>query len=234
MGNPQEELHSYKHARYFLQFLNTLPSRLSSHDSTRVTIAFFAVCGLDVLKHLHFLPDEKKKDVIDWVYSYQIVPSKTGPKTGGFVGSSTLNIVSSDENCGTHRYKWGHLAMTYTGIAILVTLGDDLSRLNRKAIVEGVAAVQRPDGSFSATIEGSEHDMRFVYCAAAICAMINEWGDVNKTTMAQYIRNSLRYDYGVSQHFEMESHGGTTYCAIAALNLSDQLSILSHKEIEKN
>lgn len=42
-----------------------------------------------------------------------------------------------------------------------------------------------------------------------------------------------RYDYGVSQHFEMESHGGTTYCAIAALCLTDQLNILSHKEVEK-
>lgn len=156
-----------------------------------MTIAFFAVCGLDVLERLDLLSDEMKKEIIDWVYSYQIVPSKTGPKTGGFVGSSTLNIANSDENCGTHRYKWGHLAMTYTGIAILVTLGDDLSRLNRKAIVEGVASVQRPDGSFSATIEGSEHDMRFVYCATAICAMINEWGDVNKKTLAQYIRNSL-------------------------------------------
>lgn len=31
----------------------------------------------------------------------------------------------------------------------------------------------------------------------------------------------------------MESHGGTTYCAIAALSLSDQLGILSRKEIEK-
>lgn len=156
-----------------------------------MTIAFFAVCGLDVLDRLCLLSDEMRKEIIDWVYSYQIVPSKTGPKSGGFVGSSTLNVVNSDEKCGTHRYKWGHLAMTYTGIAILVTLGDDLSRLNRQAIVEGVAAVQREDGSFSATIEGSEHDMRFVYCAAAICSMINEWGDVNKKTMAQYIRNSL-------------------------------------------
>lgn len=224
----------------------------NSKPKYRVTIAFFAVCGLDVLERLHLLSDEMKKEIIDWVYSYQIVPSESGPKTGGFVGSSTLNIANADENCGTHRYKWGHLAMTYTGIAILVTLGDDLSRLNRKAIVEGVAAVQRPDGSFSATIEGSEHDMRFVYCAAAICAMINEWGGVNKKTLAEYIRNSLvrlvvsmimwyserkimfqRYDYGVSQHFEMESHGGTTYCAIAALSLTDQLSILSSKEIEK-
>lgn len=31
----------------------------------------------------------------------------------------------------------------------------------------------------------------------------------------------------MSQHYEMESHGGTTFCAIAALQLSDQLDVLS-------
>lgn len=99
--------------------------------------------------------------------------------------------------------------MTYTGIAILITLGDDLSRLNRKAIIEGmnsgyasiyfkptkfytgVAAVQKSDGNFSASIEGNEHDMRFVYCAAAICAMLDDWGTVDKQAMANYIKNSL-------------------------------------------
>lgn len=55
----------------------------------------------------------------------------------------------------------------------------------------GVAAVQRPDGSFSASIDGNEHDMRFVYCASAICAMLNDWGTVDKKSMAQYIQNSL-------------------------------------------
>lgn len=45
--------------------------------------------------------------------------------------------------------------MTYTSIAVLAILGDDLSRLNRKAIIEGVAAVQRADGSFSASVEGN-------------------------------------------------------------------------------
>lgn len=42
-----------------------------------------------------------------------------------------------------------------------------------------------------------------------------------------------RYDCGVSQHYEMESHGGTTYCAIAALHLSGQLDVLSKSTIEK-
>lgn len=38
-----------------------------------------------------------------------------------------------------------------------------------------------------------------------------------------------RYDYGISQHKEMESHGGTTFCAIAALHLSEQMDVLSEK-----
>lgn len=41
-----------------------------------------------------------------------------------------------------------------------------------------------------------------------------------------------RYDYGVSQHKEMEGHGGTTFCAVAALHLSDQMHILSRKDVE--
>lgn len=135
-------------------------------------------------------------------------------------------MKESDEGCGTEMYKWGHLAMTYLGIAILLALGDDLSRLDRKAIIEGVAATQKPDGSFSASVEGTEHDMRFVYCAACICAMLDDWGTVDKAKMRDYILRSVRYDYGISQHYEMESHGGTTFCAIAALDLSGQLADL--------
>lgn len=36
-----------------------------------------------------------------------------------------------------------------------------------------------------------------------------------------------RYDYGISQHLEMESHGGTTFCALAALQLSRQMDVLT-------
>lgn len=52
-------------------------------------------------------------------------------------GTRTFNILNPPERCGADNYKWGHLAMTYTSIAILVILGDDLSRLDRKAIIEG-------------------------------------------------------------------------------------------------
>uniref|UniRef100_A0A182IUM4 Geranylgeranyl transferase type-1 subunit beta n=1 Tax=Anopheles atroparvus TaxID=41427 RepID=A0A182IUM4_ANOAO len=228
-----DEVEFQKHAKYFKRFLNILPERLASHDSTRVTIAFFAVSGLDVLNSLDLLPDSFQQDIVNWIYKLQVVPKPGERAYGGIQGSSTFDVTGTPESCGLQLYRWGHLAITYTGIAILVALGDDLSRLNRKAIVEGVAAVQRDDGSFSATIEGSEHDMRFVYCAAAICAMMNDWGRVDRKKMADYILKSIRYDYGISQHYEMESHGGTTFCAIAALQLSGQLHLLTPVTREK-
>lgn len=230
----QEPVLYKKHAKYFLQFLNLLPARLASHDSTRGSIAFFAVCGLDILNSLDMLKDHTRDGIIDWIYGGQVLPDKNGLQCGGFQGSRALKIVSDDEvlQANAKCYQWGHLAMTYTGIATLATLGDDLSRIDRKAIVDGVAAVQRPDGSFSASVEGNEHDMRFVYCAAAICSMLDYWGNVDKEKMAEYIIQSIRYDYGVSQHLEAESHGGTTFCAIAALSLSNQLDKLSESTIE--
>ena len=170
-----------------------------------MTIAFFAIGGLDICDSLDLLSESFRKDIINWIYSLQVIPKPGAVNCGGIQGSSTLNISNPPHDCGLEIYKWGHLAITYTGIATLLALGDDLSRLDRKAIVEGVAAVQRKDGSFSATIDGCEHDMRFVYCAAAICGMLNDWTGVDKKKMAQYIISSIVSEqsifYGVNLIF---------------------------------
>lgn len=52
----------------------------------------------------------------------------------GFQGSSTVNVDLGPVN---NHYRCGHLAMTYTGLCMLLTLGDDLTRVNRKALIEG-------------------------------------------------------------------------------------------------
>lgn len=59
----------------------------------------------------------------------------------------------------------------------------------------GVAAVQKSDGSFSACIDGCEDDMRFVFCAAAICFMLDYWGDVDKERMYQFIMKSMVWPF---------------------------------------
>ncbi|CAD6999316.1 geranylgeranyl transferase type-1 subunit beta [Ceratitis capitata] len=225
-GIKREPVLMHKHAKFCIRFLNLLPARLASHDSTRGAIAFFAVCGLDVLKSLSLLSNQMQKDVIEWIYGGLVTSLEDGQQSCcGFQGSRCVNIISNDEQLQANAkcYQWGHLAMTYTGIGLLATLGDDLSRLDRKSIVDGVAAVQRPDGSFSASIDGSENDMRFVFCAAAICHMLDYWGNVDKEKMYQFIISCIRYDNGFSQYLEGEAHGGTSFCALAALELSGQL-----------
>ena len=47
---------------------------------------------------------------------------------------------------GVHDYDCSHIAMTYTALASLVILGDDLSRVNRPAVIEGLKALQLSDG----------------------------------------------------------------------------------------
>jgi geranylgeranyl transferase type-1 subunit beta len=65
--------------KYFQRFLNLIPARLSSYDSTRLTIAFFAISGLDILNALDVL-DDKKEHIIDWIYRLQVVPDGSRKK----------------------------------------------------------------------------------------------------------------------------------------------------------
>ena len=56
----------------------------------------------------------------------------------------------------------GHVTMTYSALATLLILGDDLSRVDRASVMEGVRRLQQPDGSFIADVEEErENDMRY-------------------------------------------------------------------------
>jgi len=43
-------------------------------------------------------------------------------------------------------YDSGHIAMTYTALLSLVILGDDLSRVNKSAVIAGLRQLQLVDG----------------------------------------------------------------------------------------
>lgn len=45
--------------------------------------------------------------------------------------------------------------------------------------------------SFAATLEGSESDVRFVYCACSICYILQDWSAINIETATNYIINSI-------------------------------------------
>lgn len=76
--------------------------------------------------------------------------------------------------------------------------GEVFDRVNRKAIVKAMRGLQQPDGSFSPVPGGSENDMRFVYCAAVISAMLDDFDGLDIDKAVEYILNSqVRDDYRV-------------------------------------
>ena len=44
--------------------------------------------------------------------------------------------------------------------------------------------------SFQTTVEGSENDMRFIYCACCISYILNDWSGVDIPRVVQYIKKS--------------------------------------------
>ena len=79
-------------------------------------------------------------------------------------------------------------------ISFFFTLGDDLSRINRTNILKGLKNLQNPDGSFIASKEEQDCDMRFVYCAASICTLIDSFEGINTEKMVDYILKSQSYE----------------------------------------
>lgn len=100
--------------------------------------------------------DDKHK-IIEWIYSLQIVDeiSKLAylhthlkyhyisyilDHVSGFQGSSTFNVLENKENSVT--YKWSHIASTYCALCILLIFRDDLSRVNKKAVINSMINYQ--------------------------------------------------------------------------------------------
>lgn len=150
----------------------------------------------------------------------------------GFRGGSWNGFKPSD-CAGDVLYDSGHVAMTYTALCCLIILGDDLSRISRKAIAAGLTKLQLEDGSFQFCLEGSECDMRFVFCVASICYIINDFSSINVDKTVQYILSSLTYEGAFGQGPYLEAHGGSTFCAVAALWLFKRLDALSERQTER-
>jgi geranylgeranyl transferase type-1 subunit beta len=86
------------HGKFLQRFLVMLPDFLSSLDTQRPTIAFFAVSGLDLLGKLdESLNPEAKQRIIDWLYSLQVRERREkrgerGEESEGVFGFPSLSL----------------------------------------------------------------------------------------------------------------------------------------------
>ena len=55
------------------------------------------------------------------------------------------------------------------------------------------------NGSFRAVqSDVGESDVRFLYCACAVSAVLNDWSGVNKELAVQYILSCITYEGGLA------------------------------------
>ena len=141
------------------------------------------------------------------------------------------NVFDTAGSPSTSEYDEGHIAMTYTALAVLIILGDDLSRVDKPRVLDFVRSLQGSSGCFCA-YTGGESDMRFLYCAAVICTMLrdDEWRGVDVAAATAYVISSQNVDGGLGLGPGQESHGGSIYTALAALSLMGTLPQLPRRE----
>lgn len=52
-------------------------------------------------------------------------------------------------------------------------------------------SLQLPNGVYKAAKDGTEHDMRFLFCAASICYLLNDWSGMDIDKAVTFIKNSI-------------------------------------------
>lgn len=88
-------------------------------------------------------------------------------------------------------YDPPHLIMTYTALLSLAILRDDFSRLDRAGIVSLLRGTQLEDGSFTTIPGQGEADIRMVYTAFAISAMLDDWSGVDVHKAVEFIKRCM-------------------------------------------
>uniref|UniRef100_A0A7C8Z0Q3 Protein geranylgeranyltransferase type I n=1 Tax=Opuntia streptacantha TaxID=393608 RepID=A0A7C8Z0Q3_OPUST len=207
-----------RHIRFLDMMSNLLPSEYQPQEINHLTLAYFTLSSLDILGAFDRVD---KEAVARWVLSFQVHPKHQDELSNGefygFLGSRSSQFPADiNENL---RRNSSHLASTYCALAILKIIGHDLSLIDSGSIVRSMRNLQQHDGSYMPIHIGAEADLRFVYCAAAISYMLDDWSGVDKEKAKEYILNCQSYDGGFGLCPGLESHGGATYCALASLRL---------------
>ena len=209
------------HIKYLCALLKGLPKEYSFYSHDMVTAVYFLICSLDMLNSFDKSPFTRKQ-IIEWVYAHQLPPSS---KYCGFMGGNLLPVTEYNAVC--------HLANTYCGLALLILCGDDLSRVDKR-LGSSLKDYQNPDtGCFQALPipwGPGEEDIRAVYCACCIAALLNDWSGVNKDKLIEHLKKCQNYTGGCGWIEDCEPHSGLTYCVVSSLGLMERMDVLENKK----
>ncbi|KAH7637905.1 geranylgeranyl transferase type-1 subunit beta-like protein [Dermatophagoides farinae] len=169
----------------------------SIDDNNRLMLIFFLISGLDLI-------NKNDSDISDGKFGFTCHRSAIGRTE--------------------YKYDYSNLSLTYCALISLIILGDQLDRVNRNAIISGIRHHQQNDGRFIQSLIEEESDIRIVYCAVAVCYILQDWSSVNRDTIIAHIKSCQNYENAFGQTIGAEAHAGSTFCAIASLELMGQLN----------
>ena len=215
------EIDVSKHARYFQMVLNGIPSK--SQDMQRSLIAFFCLCGLDVLGELKRV-DKIRNEIVAWLKLTQ-----NTSENRCFRGSTTFKHQSN-------QFDTPHLTMTAMSMLSLVILGENIQDIDvdLTPITEHLHCFQTESGCFQPSLlPDDELDVRFCYSAMVLYGLMklieSKLGkepakvqiDIDK--MVKYLDQCTTYETAFTVKPDLESHAGAVYCSLASLKLAGKL-----------
>ena len=130
----------------------------------------------------------------------------------------------------TCAYDRAHLASTYSALVTLLACGDDLSHIDRPALLSHLPSVQLPSGCFQCSDVAGDADLRFVYCAIVICVLLGDrtFASIPRLSAAvDFTLSCQTYEGGFALQPHAEAHGAGTYLAVAVLVLTGTLDRLN-------
>jgi geranylgeranyl transferase type-1 subunit beta len=205
-----------------------------SMESHKITILYFIIGGLTILKSL---TDEEKELSCRFVLYNAIINDDNnviGFRGGNFTGwSFNPNYKFNEEDIP-------HIAATYCALAILKICGyDNLQKIEKKLqeilskhnvyfkeepLIKEILNSQDENGSIRAQKFDTEKDVRFFYCAMCIFKFLGKSSEeiksiINFEKSEKFLKSIRNYEGGFSMIDEGESNAGLTFCAIASYKI---------------
>lgn len=127
--------------------------------------------------------------------------SDTNTRKGSVIVTRSLNVLStrSDVTATLRQQLFTlayvlpptHLRVQWLTPSLMSWIKQWRAKLILDCLCVSLLSPSQPGFSFYAVLEGSENDIRFIYCAASICYMLDDWSGMDIQKAIEYIRGSL-------------------------------------------
>ncbi|KAL4481455.1 hypothetical protein ABPG74_007544 [Tetrahymena malaccensis] len=213
-----------------------------SLDGQRIYVVYFILNSLDALDKIdEVLTVEQKQAIITWIYRQQIIKRTklTNTLIGGFRGSECFGYHTEYNNGNVEEVVVEEeeiyqdiqtIVFTQCALSCLKILGDNLHLVSRPHILATLKRLQNTNGQMRSCDDSQESDLRYTYSSLVVSRLLQDFTWCNQELMTQYILSCYNHEYGgFGLNPNLESHGGSTFCAIASLSILNKLHLIPNQ-----